>query len=602
MTISKVPERIAELIQAEGVDTIFGIPDPSLFGLFLEAEKRGMRVIAPRHEQGGALMADGLYRLTGKPGVLGVNKGPGVANIAAGAIYLAKENIPAVFIMGQRQRLYEERVRRGKMQYLSQPKLFEGCMKYVGVIEYPEQTDEIIHEAFRRALSGVPGPTYVELPLSVVQTEIDFGPALAPDRYRLVNQRASDQAAAEAVRLLKAASNPVLLVGQGAFVSRAHKSVAALAIKLGCPVLTTPAVEIVTLEGLEDRTIPYGTPVANEIVAKADVVVAIGTELGENLHYGRGVHWTKGVVDRKWIYIERDPTAFGVNRPIDVPLVGDLRDIVPQLTEGLGATNRAPPVELAGWSSARAAEKKAYLDKAPTTSTPIHPARLAVEATKALTAETVIVRDGGASGLFFSFFNQLAPRDAMWNSNYGAVGPGLPYAIGAQVAVGDKRRVVLLTGDSSVLFHISEIETAVRENLPVIVVVAVDYAWGIECASYKANFGPDTSMPGARWSSKVRLDKTAESLGAHGEYVERAEDIAPAMERALASGKPAILHVVVDTNINHNFAEMPGMAEFRTWYGEPGDTLGFAGTPAAAPAAAAPAAASAKPMDGGAGY
>src|SRR5690606_11986853 len=113
--------------------------DPSFFAMFLEAEKRGMRVVAPHHEQAGALMADGLYRLTGKPGVLGVNKGPGVANIAAGAAYLAKENVPAVFIMAQRQRIYEHRVRRGKMQYLSQPPLFEGAMKYIGIIEYPDQ-------------------------------------------------------------------------------------------------------------------------------------------------------------------------------------------------------------------------------------------------------------------------------------------------------------------------------------------------------------------------------------------------------------------------------------------------------------------------------
>ena len=105
-----VPERIVDLVEAEGVDTIFGIPDPSFFHMFLEAERRGMRIIAPHHEQAGALMADGYYRLTGKPGVMGINKGPGVGNIAAGAVYLAKENVPAVFIMAQRQRLYEEQV------------------------------------------------------------------------------------------------------------------------------------------------------------------------------------------------------------------------------------------------------------------------------------------------------------------------------------------------------------------------------------------------------------------------------------------------------------------------------------------------------------
>jgi thiamine pyrophosphate-dependent acetolactate synthase large subunit-like protein len=161
-------------------------------------------------------------------------------------------------------------------------------------------------------------------------------------------------------------------------------------------------------------------------------------------------------------------------------------------------------------------------------------------------------------------------------------------AIGAQLAVGDKRRAVLLTGDSAFLFHISEIETAVRKRLPIICIVSVDHAWGLEAASYKANFGENTSTPEARWSNEVRLDKTAESFGAHGEYVERAEDLAPAVQRALASGKPAVIHVEVDQMASSSFAGIPGFAEFRAWFGEDGDFLGVPGAAAApAPAGAA---------------
>lgn len=600
MPITKVPERIVDLIAAEGIDTIFGIPDPSFFAMFLAAEKRGMRVIAPRHEQAGALMIDGMYRLTGKPGVIGVNKGPGVANIAAGANYLAKENVPAVFIMAQRHRFYEQHVRRGKMQYLSQPPLFAGAMKYMGTIEYPGQTDDILHEAFRRATSGVPGPVFVEMPLSIMQAELDLPPAPSPDRYRLDHQEASASAIAKAVELLKGAKSPILLVGQGAFACRAHDDIATLAKKLGCPIITTISVEISAPKGAEDRTFAYGSAVATEIVDKSDVVVAIGTEIGEPMHYGRGHHWKRGNAERKWIYVERDPTAIGVNRPIDVPLVGDLRDIVPQLLQAVQPLSRKDPAELSGWGSKHAAQKKELTASVSTTSQPIHPARLAVEATRSLSTDTVIVRDGGTSGMYFSALMQITPQDAMWNSNYGAVGPGLPYAVGAQIAAGS-RRVVLLTGDSSFLFHVAELETAVRENLPIVCVIAVDNAWGIECASYKANYGPDTSMPGALWNKGVRLDKTAESFGAYGEYVDRAEDIEPAVQRALASGRPAVVHVAIDAQANSSFAGIPGMSEFRTWYGEEGDNLGFAGTPAAAPQASA-AAASEKPMDKGSGY
>ena len=392
-------------------------------------------------------------------------------------------------------------------------------MKYVGVIEYPEQTDEIIHEAFRRALSGVPGPVYVEYPASVQQAKLDLPPAPAPHMYRLVQQQASAEAIAEAVKLVKAASHPLLLVGQGAFVSRAHESVAALARALACPIIQTSG-GCSVLEGLEDRTFPYGSPVASEAVAKSDVVIAVGTEIGEPMHYGRGRHWAKGTTDRKWIYIERDALAIGVNRSIDVPLVGDLRDVVPQLTAAVKPLARTAPAELAGWCKTHATLTREMLDAVPTGSSPIHPARLAVEATRVLPKDAVIVRDGGATSMFFTAYLQHPPRDFIWNQNYGSIGPGLPYAVGAQLAVGNSRRVVLLTGDSSFLFHVSELETAVRKKLPIVCIVGVDYAWGIEAASYKAGLGPDTPETEAHWGTQVRLDKTAESFGAHGEYVD----------------------------------------------------------------------------------
>ena len=585
MATQTMHERLLDLIQAEGIDTLFGIPDPSFFALFIEARRRGMEIVSPHHEQAAALTADGYFRMTGKPVVLCVNKGPGVGNIASGVNFFRKENVPAVYIMAQRQRFYEQRVRRGKMQYMSQPPIYDGVMKYVGVIEYPEQTDDILHEAFRQAMTGVPGPTYVELPLGVMQAKFNLPPALPPARYRLVRQRADDLSISEAVALLGQAKNPVLLLGQGVFVSRQHEAATRLAEKLNCPILQSNAVEAV-LPGMDDRTFPYSSEAGGQIASGSDVVLAIGTELGEPLNYGRGHAWKTGEAERKWIYVERDATAFGVNRPIDVPLVGDLRDIIPQLTEALGALRREPSAKLADWKKIRDDAKQALMDRVPTTSQPIHTGRLAIEATRKLPEDTILVRDGGAASMWFSALLQWTPRDTMWSSNWGAIGNGLPMALGAQLAVGDTRRVALLTGDSAFLFHISELETAVRKNLPLICIVAVDHAWGIEAASYKANFGDNTPTPEAQWGNEVRLDKAAESFGAHGEYVDRAEDIGPAVERALASGKPAVIHVEVDKLGNSTFAGIPGFLEFRNWFGEEGDFLGVPGA-APAPAAAA---------------
>jgi acetolactate synthase-1/2/3 large subunit len=569
----KIHERIIELLEAEGINSLFGIPDPSFFSMFIHADSRGWNVVAPHHEEAASFMAEASWRMTGKPAVVIGNKGPGVANLVSGAIHAAKENTPTIYIGGQRHRLYEQRVRRGKMQYLSQPKLFEASMKYVGVIEYPEQTDEIVREAIRRALDGTPGPVYIDFPQNVLGVELNRPPALRPSEYRLVNQQAGTDAIARAVEVLREAKSPILLVGQGAHVTRAHSLVGALAETLDCPIIqTTGALSVI--EGMDDRTFPYGSTVANEIVADADAVVAIGTEIGEPLHYGRGHHWSKGNTERKWLYIENDASAVGVNRPIDVPLVGDLRAVVPQLTAAVQGRVTRRCERMAGWAAAHAEQFEASIASIPTTSKPIHPGRLAVEASRVLPRDAVIVRDGGASSLFLTQYLQFRPRDFFWNQNYGSIGPGLPYAVGAQVAVGDSRRVVLLTGDSSFMFHISELETAVRKQLPVVCVVWVDHAWGIEVASYRAGLGKDAYVAEAQWSQGVRLDRIAEGFGAHGEFVEHAEDIAAAVERALASGKPAVVHVEIDAEANWDMPNMPGIGEFRTWYGEAGDNLG----------------------------
>jgi acetolactate synthase-1/2/3 large subunit len=562
-----VHERILELLEAEGLKTLFGIPDPSFVGMFIAAEARGWRVIAPHHEQAGAFMADGMWRMTGKPAVVVGNQGPGVANLAAAAICAAKENTPTIFIAGQRQRLFDQRVRKGRFQYTRQPRYFEEAMKYVAAIEYPEQTDEIVHEAFRRALSGTPGPVYIEYPMNVMQAKLDLPPATAPEFYRLTHQAADPFQLAKAVEMIRSATQPILLVGQGVFVSRAHVAVARLARALQCPVIQTPG-GAAYLPGVEAQTFPYASPAGMDAVANADLVVAVGTEIGEPIHYGIGRHWAKGNTSRKWIYIERDPLSIGVNRHIDAPLVGDLRDVVPQLVAALEPFARTASPQLAAWETSHARFKEQLLNEVPTRSTPVHPARFVVEATRVLPKDAVLVRDGGAVSIFTWAYSQFSPRDVLWCQNFGHLGTGLPHAIGAQLAVGPERRVVLMSGDSSFLFHISELETAVRKNLPIVCIVGCDYAWGLEVAVYKGAFGPQSPETEAHWGEQVRLDKIAEGFGAHGEFVERAEDIAPAVERALACGLPAVVQVAIDAVANAT--EVPGFDEFASWYGDGG--------------------------------
>lgn len=562
----KVYERILDLFEAEGINTLFGIPDPNFVHMFQSAEKRGWQVIAPHHEEVAGFMAEGASRMTGKPGLCIGTLGPGIANLA-GAIMCAKvENSPVIFLGGQRARVTEQRVRRGRIQFVSQVPLIAPSVKYAASIEYADQTDEIIRHALRICQSGTPGPAYIEYPSHVIQEELDVPAALAPEKYRLVRPAASGPAIDAAVALIRAAKQPILLVGHGTHCARAQETVGALAKLMGCPVIQTSG-GTSFIKGLEDRTFPYGfSSAAVDAVVKSDLCIAIGTELGEPVHYGRGRHWAANNADRKWIYIELDATAIGINRPIDVPLVGDLRAIVPQLVDALKDSPRAATPELAGWVKQEAGRLAELSESAPKGMSPVHTASFVVEATKAFPKNGIMARDGGATVIFQWTYSQAKPHDVVWNQNFGHLGTGLPYAIGASVAEGRKRPVMLVTSDSSFLFHISELETAARLKLPLVCVVGVDHQWGLEVGVYKRTFGQGSSETGTHWSQDVRFDKIAEGLGCYGEYVERSEDIGPAIARAYASGKPGVVHVEIDPKVNSE--EMPNYQEFRTWYAE----------------------------------
>src|ERR1700726_4798787 len=184
----KVYERILDLFEAEGINTLFGIPDPNFVHLFLTAEQRGWQVVAPHHEAAGGFMAEAVSRMTGKPALAIGTLGPGIANLSPAIMCAKVENSPVIFLGGQRARITEQRVRRGRIQFVQQEALFAPSVKYSASIEYADQTDEIVHEAIRRAMSGTPGPAYIEFPSHVITEELDVPDPLQPSAYRLVNQ------------------------------------------------------------------------------------------------------------------------------------------------------------------------------------------------------------------------------------------------------------------------------------------------------------------------------------------------------------------------------------------------------------------------------
>ena len=527
-----VGARIVDLFLAEGIRNIFSIPDPGYLEIHHHAVKKGIKVVAPRHESAGAMMADAVSRMTGHMGVVMAGEGPGVANMLPASVLASKENIPTLFIAAQRSRVFDAAVRRSKFQYTHQPRFFEEAMKYVGVLEFPEQVDEIFREAFRQAQTGTPGPVFIEIPENLEFTELDFDQIVPPDRYRLINQQADPSAVADAVKLLQEATSPIILAGTGIHTSRSHGELTSLAELMKCPVLPSWGGRG-ALPETHEQVLMYSSPQANEAVAAADVVLAIGTSIGETLHYGKAVHFAKGNTERRWIAIERDPAAIGVNREIDVPLIGDIPAVLPQLTAALrdgGQITVNPKVR--EWREGFERFRGEIIDAAPDT-TPIHPGRLIVEARKAIPDDAVIVRDGGCTTLWEILYHEQRSNDYLWTSKFGHLGAGLPYAIGAQLAVGNDRPVALITGDSALMFHLMELETATRHHLPIVIIVNFDAAWGMEQPCYVDTFGENGKVE-VEGQKSLRLDTVAEGLGAHGEYVTLTNEIGPAIERAFA--------------------------------------------------------------------
>jgi acetolactate synthase-1/2/3 large subunit len=562
----KVYERILHLFEAEGVKTLFGIPDPNFVHLFLTAEQRGWQVVAPHHEAAAGFMAEAASRMTGKPALAIGTLGPGIANLAPAIMCAKVENSPVIFLGGQRARITEQRVRRGRIQFVQQEALVAASVKYSASIEYANQTDEIIRQALRLAMSGTPGPAYIEYPSHVIQEDLDVPEVRAPAAYRLVNQSAGGAEIAEAVKLARAAKSPILLVGHAVHTSRTQEPVAELAKLLGCPIVQTSG-GTSFIKGVEERTFPYGfSRSAIEAVVKSDLCIALGTELGEPVHYGQTRHWAANAANRKWVYVEQNPMAIGVNRQIDVALVGDVRAVVPQLVAALKDTPRKSSADLDRWIKEDAARLADLAKSAPSGRKPMHTARFVVEATKAFPKDGIMARDGGATVIFQWTYAQCKPNDVVWNQNFGHIGTGLPYAIGASVADGKTRPVMLITSDSSFMFHIAELETAARLKLPLVCVVGTDYQWGLEVGVYKRTFGQGSLETGVHWSKDVRFDKIAEGFGCYGEYVDREEEIGPAIARAYASGKVGVIHVPIDPKVNSE--EMPSYDEFRTWYAE----------------------------------
>ncbi len=557
MAKQTVGARLADLFHAEGIDTLFSIPDPSYSAVHGRALELGMRIVAPRHESAGVHMADGLSRVTGRPQAVMAGMGPGVANLVPGVVCAWIESIPVVVIGTQRVSSALSAVRHGRFQFTPQIRLFEPVTKYAAVVEGAHRIDEIVHQAFRQATTGRPGPVYIEIPSDVMGATADFGPLVPPERYRLGPQPAPAEVVEAAAKALRAAKLPLIVAGTAIHTSRAHGEFKKLAELLKCPVVPSAGGR-----GALPETHPQVLPflgAGEQACQNADCVLTVGSGVGEPMHFG-GPPLFAPRERQRWITIERDAASIGMNREFDLAMPGDLRAVLPQLTAALEKLAPfQPPEELAKWRREYEEHRQRLIAEAPD-SVPIHPGRSIATVRESIPDDAVLVRDGGATALFEVAYGQQRSTEFLWTSKFGHLGTGLPYAIAAQLHFGPERCVYLISGDSAMGFNLMELETAVRHNLPVLVVVNDDNHWGMEVMVQKMIMGRNVECR----TTPLRLDQIARGFGAHGEYCTKTDEIGPAIERARASRKPAIVQIKIDSEVNAN--RMPEFQKFALWY------------------------------------
>lgn len=541
-------ELLARCLAAEGIRFVFGLPSPEIDPLLPCLDAHGIRLVPIRHEAAGVHMAEGLYKATGQVAAVIGNPGPGSANLLPGLITARHEGVPVLALTSQHRLGIVYPSTPATFQGQDQLDVFRPVVKWGGPALSWERIPEVVRLAFREMWTGRPGPVQVELPAPVLYASGDpaTAPVLAPDAYRPAQPQASEHQLAAAAALLAAAKRPLVVAGAGVDRSGANAALLELVDLLGCPVLPTMAARSVVPADHPNAVMGY-SPAGDSARREADVLLVVGSRLG-NLDLPFDEYWGDPRQQRL-IQIDVDPRNMGVTRPLSLGIVADLADALPGLVRALRARDLAPRDAARARELHEATEAWKLEQAKPVLSWSgpgIHPAHAIGMVGAAFGRDAIYVADGGNTSLWASaVLPPTRPRSYLSILELGMLGTGIPQAIGAKLGAPD-REVVCVTGDGAAGFNVMELQSAARESLDVTVVVCAEGSWTMEIPNERALYGRTfgTEMGVVRW------DLVAQGLGAHGEYVERIEDMKGALDRARSARGPRLVCVRTDREAN----------------------------------------------------
>ena len=522
---------VAKRLRAAGVTKLFTLSGGHLFSIYDGCREEGIAIVDTRHEQTAAFAAEGWAKATREPGVAALTAGPGVTN-GMSAMAGAQANASPMLVLGGRAPAM--RWGMGSLQEIDHVPFVEPLVKLARTAQSPDEIPGLIDEALRAAVAPPTGPAFLDFPLDHVFSEgaVSDAPLELPDARSLPVADGVEEAAA----LLRDAERPVVMAGTGLYWAWGEEALEHLCRELELPVF---------LNGLARGCVPADHPqffsrARSTALKEADVALVIGVPMDFRLGFGASFGDETQII------------AVGSTEP-ERP---HPRAVAAELFGGVAATLDALRESAAGghargdWNrhlraaedEKRAAEQAELSDER----APLHPMRVYHELGQVLQRDAIVIGDGGD---FVSYAGRMIetyePGCWMDPGPYGCLGSGPGYAIAAKLAR-PERQVCLLLGDGAFGFAGLEFDTLVRHGVPVVGVMGNNGIWGLEKHPMEFLYGYSVA---ADLQPGLRYDRVVETLGGHGELVERPDELRPALERAFASGKPALVNVLTDPSV-----------------------------------------------------
>jgi acetolactate synthase I/II/III large subunit len=545
---------LTDYLERLGVEVVFGLCGHTVIGFLDALGKSKIRFISTRHEQVAAHAADGYARASGKVGVLMTHLGPGLTNAATGVANAALDSIPMVVIAGDIPSYYYGRHPHQEVnlhQDADQFQIFRPFCKRVYRVDNVRDLPRIVERAFHLAQSGRPGPVLVDVPMDVFSADLDVD-AFATTPPEIAKSGLDPATAARIVDALATSRRPVLYAGGGVLSGRATKELQELAEALQVPVAHTLmgkgclAHEHPLLLGQSGF---WGTPIANEKCRTADLIVAVGTRLAEANSSSWDPRFTFSIPPTRLIHIDADLSEIGRNYQTELGVCADAKLALAALADEARGKRHADRGRLKE-EIARGRKEFAsnWADQWSSNQFPLRPERILSELRRAAPADAFIVTDVGwnKNGVGQQFPIDV-PGAFITPSGLATMGFGPAAALGVKVAQ-PKRHAIALIGDGGFSANPSVIATAMEANLPVIWVVMDNSAFGtiagLEEMHYGTTFGCTFECEGKPYH--IDYAAMARSFGADGYMVKSAEELRPALESALASGRPSLIQVPME--------------------------------------------------------